>query len=188
MTLAVRRLRESLRQDFFSLHSDANGCGLCQCVAWWVPTWDGWADRSPAENRALRESLFDQGEYDGYLLYRDETPIGWAQVGRRDRLERLVREYALPADPSTWAITCFLLAPSARGQGLAQRLLREVLADAPRQGASALEAFPRRGEGLSPEEVWTGTEGLFRRSGFSLVQDHPRRPRYRRELVPMGRV
>lgn len=188
MNLGVRPLDSFLRQDFFRLHSDENGCGLCQCVAWWVPVWDGWSDRTAEENRALRESLFDQGQYDGYLLFADEEPIGWAQVGRRDRLGKLVREYSLPPEPTTWAITCFLLAPKARGLGLARRLLEGIVSDLPRRGVTSLEAFPRRGEGLSPEEIWTGPESLFLHSGFSLVQDHPRRPRYRLDLTPMGRV
>jgi GNAT superfamily N-acetyltransferase len=188
MNFAVRRLHNSLRQDFFRLHSEEYGCGWCLCVAWWLPTWDGWADRTPEENRALRELLFDQGQYDGYLLFREEEPIGWAQVGPRDRLEKLVREYRLSPEPSTWAITCLMLAPEARGRGLARVLLEGVVSDLPQRGATSLEAFPRRGEGLSPEEVWTGPEGLFRRSGFALVQDHPRRPRYRREAGPTGHV
>ena len=108
MKREVRRLTAELVDDFFRLHSEENGCGWCCCVAWWVPTWEGWGDRSANENRALREKLFKQGEYDGYLLYVDDEPVGWCQVGPRDRLEKLVGQFSLAPDPSAWAITCFL--------------------------------------------------------------------------------
>jgi GNAT superfamily N-acetyltransferase len=181
----LHRLDPTRRADFFRLHSAENGCGLCLCVAWWVPTWDGWGDRTPAMNRLLRQDLFARGHDDGYLAYFEDEPVGWIQVGPRDRLEKLVHEYRLPREPETWAITCLLVAPRARGRGLARFLVAGVLADLPQRGAAAVEAFPRTGEGLPAEDVWTGPETLFLSLGFSRVQDHPRRPRYRLNL-PAG--
>jgi hypothetical protein len=32
-------------------------------------------------NKALRQALFLQGQDDGYLLYVDGDPVGWAQSG-----------------------------------------------------------------------------------------------------------
>ena len=183
MSIVVKRLQPSLRPDFFRLHSDENGCGLCRCVAWWVPSWAGWGERTAEANRVLRQSLFDRGEDDGYMLYLDDEPAGWAQVGRRDRLEKLVGEYRTEPDPGAWAITCFLLAPHARRRGLARLMLDEILRDLPARGARSVEGYPRRGNGLPAEEVWTGPEALFVDAGFQLVQEHPRRPRYRRDLV-----
>lgn len=186
MSLSVRRLDPSLREDFYRLHSDENGCGHCQCVAWWVPTWEGWPDRTAESNRRLRDDLFERGEYDGYLLVRDRAPVGWAQVGRRDRLEKLIRDYQIDPDPGAWAITCLLLAPQVRGQGWARRLLEDILADLPDRGAESVEAYPRRGDDLPAEEIWTGSERLFIGLGFERIQDHPRRPRYRRRLLTAG--
>ena len=183
MNVAVRRLDPSRRQDFFTLHSDRNGCGWCQCVAWWVPTWTGWGERTTEMNQALRESLFERGQDDGYLLYANGEPAGWAQVGLRDRLEKLVGEYGCGPDPRAWAVTCFLLAPQVRGRGLARRLLEAILSDLPERGARSVEAYPRRGVGLPAEDVWTAPEALFLEAGFLLIQDHPRRPRYRKELA-----
>jgi hypothetical protein len=81
MRKEVRRFEAALRDDFYRLHSGANDAGLCFCVAWWVPTWYGWGERSAAENRQLRESLCARGEHDGYLLYVDDMPAGWCQPG-----------------------------------------------------------------------------------------------------------
>jgi GNAT superfamily N-acetyltransferase len=134
-------------------------------------------------NQALRQSLFERGQDDGYLLYTNGEPAGWAQVGPRDRLEKLVREYGCDPDPGAWAVTCFLLAPQLRRQGLARRLLGAILSDLPERGARSVEAYARRGVGLDAEDVWTGPEALFLEAGFLLIQDHPRRPRYRKELA-----
>lgn len=183
----VLRLAPSRREDFYRLHSPENGCGHCLCVAWWVPSWEGWGERSAATNRALRDRLFDAGEYDGYLAYRRGQPVGWAQVGARDRLEKLVGEYDLSPEPATWAITCLLLHPEIRRGGLARRMVEAIITDLAHRGATAVEAFPRRGENLPDEEVWTGPEHLFAGLGFTLVQDHARRPRYRRPLAAPAR-
>lgn len=182
MNPSVHRLTPSRRDDFLRLHSDANGCGWCRCVAWWVPNWNGWGERTEEDNLALRQALFEQGQDDGYLLYIEDDPVGWSQVGPRDRLAKVVSEYQLPPEPRVWAITCFLLVERARGRGWARLLLQEVMRDLPRRGAEVLEAFPRRGRGLEAGAIWTGPESLFVGLGFELVQEHERRPRYRRQL------
>ncbi|RJO67843.1 MAG: N-acetyltransferase [Myxococcales bacterium] len=181
MNVVVKRMGPDLRDAFYALHSDVNDCGLCQCVAWWAPTWEGWDKRTKEENRALRESLFDRGEYDGYLLFVDDVPSAWCQAGPRDRLEKLCRSYRLTPDPAVWAITCFLVAPSARQKGLARRLLDAVLADLAFKGVALVQAFPKRGE-LPVEDMWTGPEPLFQAAGFTLERDDPRLPIYAKRL------
>ncbi len=154
------------RGDFYTVHSNTHECGWCNCVAWWTPTWHGWAKRSAADNRALRERLLEQGQYDGYLLYTDGVPAGWCQAGRRDRLPKLASAHELLPDPAAWAVSCLLIVPALRGRGLARVLLAGVIDDLRRRGIQRLEAFPRRGDDLPAEEVWTGPERLFLALGF----------------------
>lgn len=144
-------------------------------VAWWVPTWDGWGARTAEENRALREALFERGEYDGYLLYDDASPVAWCQVGPRDRLTKLTEQLALPPDPGVWAITCFQINPDRRRQGLARHLLADVLADLRTRGVACVQAFPRRGAN-APGELWTGPEALYVAVGFTARVDDSERP------------
>jgi GNAT superfamily N-acetyltransferase len=175
-SIEVRRFEPSRRDDFFGIHCDANGAGHCFCVAWWVPTWDGWARRTAGENRDLRERLLQLGEYDGYLLYADGVPAMWAQVGPRDRLTKVTTQFGLAPDPHTWAISCFQSAPSHRRRGLASRLLDEILRDLPGRGARRVEAYPKRGEDLEPDDLWNGPESMFRAAGFRVARDDPVRP------------
>lgn len=176
MNFRVQRLDAAHRPDFYRLHCDANECGWCVCVAWWVPTWEGFGDRTAAENRRLRDDLFDRGEYDIYMMYEGDLPIGSCQVGPRDRLAKLVKQYALAPDPEAWAITCFQIAPARRGLGVAARLLADVLHDLRDRGCRRVEAFPKRGDGLDVMDLWTGPESMYFKSGFTVIRDDPSRP------------
>jgi GNAT superfamily N-acetyltransferase len=182
MDIRIHPVDAARRADFFRLHSPENECDFCYCAAWWVPSWEGWSERTSEANRKLREDLFERGEFDGYLLYVDGVPGAWAQVGRRDRLTHLTGDYRLEPDPYAWAITCFLVAPSLRRRGLARRLLDFVLKDLERQGVRRVQAFPRRGADLTPERLWTGPEAMFLSAGFDLVREDARRPILERQL------
>lgn len=186
MKPTVHRLSAERREDFYRLHSTANGCEWCCCAAWWVPTWEEFSSNTAPDNRRLRNELFDAGEFDGYLGYVDDIPVAWLQVGRRDRLSKLVQQYALEPDPGAWAITCLLVAPSYRHQRMAQQLLSHVIGDLRNEGVERLEAFPRRGEGHEDGEVWTGPERLYTSAGFRVVRDHHEWPIVRLDLVHAG--
>jgi GNAT superfamily N-acetyltransferase len=159
-----------LRDAFRAVHSEENGAGWCRCVAWWVPTWDGWGDRAAAENAALRESLCDGGEYDGLLAFDGDDGVGWCQVGPRDRLTKLVAQLELEPDQAAWAVTCFVVSPAYRGRGVATALLRSAVARAREAGAHRLEGYPRAGDRLDDGEAWTGPAALFANAGFELVR------------------
>jgi len=165
----LRRLDESRLNDFFAVHSQALECGWCNCVAWWVPTWEGWGERTAAENRELREKLFREGHYDGYIYYAGGAPVAWCQVGVRDRLEKLVRQFALPPDPEVWALTCLLVAPAHRRAGVARRMLEAVIEDLRSRGVRRLQAYPKKSDSTDPLDLWCGPRRLlddlaFRRS------------------------
>ena len=174
--LEIVPLDAGRRADFYRLHGDCNDAGWCACVAWWVPTWDGWADRTAAQNHELREELFARGEHDGLLAYADGEPVGWCQLGPRDRLTKLTGQLRLEPDSGAWAVTCFLVAPDWRGEGVARALLAAAVARARQGGAARLEAFPRRGQDLAADDLWNGPEALFRAAGFSVARDDTGRP------------
>ncbi len=168
--------------DFYRVHHPVRETGWCYCVAWWVETWEGWGERSDRDNRRLRDRLFREGQYDGYLLYIDGEPAGWCQCGPRDRLGKLVRQYDLAPDPDTWAITCFVVLPEHRGKGFAHRFLAGILRDLERRDVRHVQGFPRRQAQLSAGEAWTGPEAVFEQGGFEIERDHPERPVYGKRL------
>ena len=182
MAYRVERFGPTTREDFRRLHSDGNGAGWCRCVAWWVPTWDQWGERTAQENASLREALCDAGEYDGLVAYDGRDPVGWCQLGLRDRLEKLVLQFELAPEPRTWAVSCFLVSPSHRGCGVASALLEAAIQAARAGGADQLEGYPRT-TADDPGELWTGPEALFVRAGFTNVRDLPPRRFYRLGLA-----
>lgn len=180
----VVRFQTGMEADFWKLHSPEHGCGWCFCSAWWVADWAGWGERSAQQNREVREALLQSGEYDGYLLYRGNQPIGWSQVGRRDRLKKLCVQFGLESDPDTWAITCLLIHPDYRRRGFARSLLIAILDDLGKQGVHRVEAFPRRGSDLGPHDLWNGPESMYLEAGFEVVHEDPTRPVLRIKLRP----
>lgn len=182
MEISIVRMDGSRIDDFYRVHHPDRGTGWCYCVAWWVETWEGWGDRSDEVNRQLRDRLFGEDHYDGYLLYLDGEPAGWCQCGIRDRLAKLVRQFGLEPSPKTWAITCFVVLPEYRGRGLAHRFLAGILDDLEVRGIRHVQAFPKRKTGLSAGEVWTGPEALFRGANFEIERDDPEHPIYGRRL------
>jgi GNAT superfamily N-acetyltransferase len=175
MEWRVERLTAKSVPDFYRLHSERCDAGWCRCVAWWVPSWEGWGERTAEENLRLRQELFARGEHDGYLLYEGEEPIAWCQVGPRDRLEKLRAQFDLEPDARAWAISCILVAPKHRRSGVSRRLLHAVLADLRTSGVTCVEAFPRRGELDDELELWNGPAAIFREAGFEVVKEDEKR-------------
>ena len=176
--IEVKPISKLNRPDFAAVHCEKNEAGWCQCVAWWVPTWDAWGDRTAQQNLGLRNELFARGEYDGYLIYLDGEPVGWCQVGPRDRLAKLVAQYKLEPAADTWAVTCFELAPKCRGKGLAQKLLEAVVVDLAARGVKHVQGFPRAGDGLDAGDAWTGTVAIFTSANFTVERAHNKFPIY----------
>ncbi len=174
--LEVRRLDAHRLPDFWALHSDANGHGWCRCVAWWVPTWDGWAERTAEANVTLRQGLFDAGIFDGYLGYEGDVPVAWSQAWPLGAFPKLLSSFDLEAGADDWMIGCFVVAPARRRLGVAAGLLDGVLEDLATRGASQVFAFPKRGSDLDQDDLWNGPESMLRNAGFTLVRDDPSRP------------
>jgi hypothetical protein len=181
--ISIRRLGPETRDAFFALHHPDNGEGWCFCMAWWTPTWDGWAERTAEANRTERDALLAAGHYDGYLAFDGDRPVGWLQAGARDRLVKLCTQFGLAPDPSIWAVTCMLLLPAYRHQRLAHAFLALALADMQQRGVGRVQAFPRVGHSLEDNEAWSGPEAIYVRAGFTLAQDGERRRVYVKELA-----
>lgn len=171
MAYKLVKFKAGLEADFYRLHCPANEADWCYCVAWWVESWAGWGDRTAEQNRQHRDALLAAGHYDGYLLYNGDEPVAWCQVGPRDRLVKLVNQMALPSDSEAWAITCFLVAPAYRRQGLAGKVLEMVLADLRKNGIKSVEAFPKRGSDLDALDLWNGPEAMYLSAGFAFVKE-----------------
>lgn len=161
---------------FFRLHSEEHGGGWCFCVAWYVPTWEGWRDRTAAKNRSLLRKILKQGHYDGYLLFSGDEPMGWCQCLPRSKLPKLESTYALSPEPDVWAMTCFFIRKDARGKGWSHFFINGILEDLTQRGISRVQAFPRRMATFAADDAWTGPEAIFVKAGFIILRPHARNP------------
>jgi GNAT superfamily N-acetyltransferase len=174
METLVVAFSAALKRDFFDLH--AAPPGECFCFYWYLPEGEDWTRATAAQNRARREALLDKGQYDGYLAYLDGKVAAWCQVGPRDRLPNLRKRLVLGADSSVWSISCFFVLPPYRHKGVAARLLSHALSELKKKGVRRVEAYPRRGEALTDEDLWNGPERMLLKAGFVVVREDAQRP------------
>ncbi len=175
MEIAIKRLSNENRQDFYQVHSEQICGGWCFCTAWWMTTWEGFGERTSQENRALREELFANQIYDGYVVYINSEPQGWCQVGKRDQFTLLMNQFSLEPDEDTWAITCMALPPQYQGLGLAHKILALIIDDLKSKGVKRLQAYPKIALDLPKEDIWTGPLSIFEKAGFKFIMKDERR-------------
>jgi len=180
MELRVEVFNPGNREDFFAFHSRVGG--ECFCTAWWVPSWEEWAETNAEINLQLREDLLQRGEYDGYLLYANGKVVGWCQAGQRDRLGKILSQFNLTIDPHTWAITCFQIDPNMHRERLAAHLLGKVLEHLQKKGIRRVEVYPKLDEKLAGQHQWTGPLKMYEEAGFNKVRENKSRAVYEIQL------
>lgn len=177
--VTIKRLSHENEAEFARVHCDATDNGWCQCVAWWVPTWEGWGDRSAEQNLALRRKLLSDGVHDGYFIYADGALAGWAQAWKRDAFAKLATQFGVVANDDAWMIGCVLILPAFRQQGVAREALSLIVDDLRLRGARSVDVFPKRGASEAGE-LWNGPESTYVQLGFAVVRDDAKRPLLRR--------
>jgi GNAT superfamily N-acetyltransferase len=150
-----------------------------------APTWDNRA--------AMQAEVAGAAVPPGLLAYVDHRPAGWTRVGPRCDFPGVTANASLARvlkgeGTSTWWVTCFAVARSYRGIGVASALLQAAVEFARDHGAAAVEAHPvdvsgLRAERASAAALFTGTMGLFLAAGFvEVARTYPTRPVMRRVL------
>lgn len=178
----IKKLTREIRSDFYQVHQAGEYGNGCLCCFWWVNNTEGWDERTDRESIAQREEMFARGIEDGYILYVNDLPTGWCQAYQRDQMPNLMNTFHFVPNPEIWCVSCFMINPEARGQGLAHQFLAMVLEDLKTRGVKQVQAFPRCQEGLEATEVWAGPETLYNQAGFIKVSEHPRRSVWQKEL------
>lgn len=140
--------------------------------------WDMWwrVKRSQFEaqqgegNHAAFWQIVETGEVPGLLAYDGAEPVGWVAVQPREAYPVLQRSPVLKPidDQPVWAITCFFIARTHRGQGMMLALIRAAVDHAARHGAQIVEAYPiaPRSEQAPEMYLFTGLLSTFQEAGF----------------------
>jgi len=156
--------------DFFDHRAfpDNPGWGSCYCH---FPHADHarivWKDRTAFENRAASCARIASGAMTGWLAYANGLAIGWCNAGPRRFIEGLF-DAPEPLSDRIGAISCFVIAPSFRGQGVATRLLAAACDGLRERGFDWAEAYPRTGAASAAENHY-GPLAMYRAAGFETV-------------------
>jgi GNAT superfamily N-acetyltransferase len=184
--LAVHPVTPDRWRDLERLFGPGGAYSGCWCMYLRVPA-KQFDENGNADNRALLRTLVRSGAEPGLLAYDGGEPVGWVSVAPRAEFERVLRSpLHKPLDAyetGVWSLTCFFIAKSARGEGVASSLLDAAVAFARDRGASAVEGYPSK-DGGSVAEMWRGSIAMFERAGFERAAERkPGRPVMRRALT-----
>ena len=110
----------------------------------------------------------------GLIAYDGQTPIGFLSAGPRTAYPRVDRSKMTPPvdDVRVWVVPCLYVRRDHRGRGVTTAMLRAAVAYAAKEGAEAIEGYPRSDEAprVSNHSAWFGTEAQFRRAGYQKVR------------------
>lgn len=125
-----------------------------------------WAARTASENRGMAVQRMLLGSMQGLLAYDDGRVVGWCNAAVRTLLHALDDE-PVEYPRQTGTILCFLVAPSARGKGVATALLKAACRHFEGQGLLLAEANPRTGATGNAENHY-GPLAMYLAAGFSV--------------------
>ena len=146
----------------------------CWCTFWRLRSKE-WSASSPTRNRSMLRDLAGREVAPGLVALRDRRAIGWVGLGPREDFDRLEHSRVRPRldDLPVWSVLCFVVSKSARGEGIARRLLDAAIDYARDRGAPAVEAYPvvPAGERIDAAKAYTGVLSMFEDAGFREVRE-----------------
>lgn len=179
--LTPDRLSDHLRFFDHDAFVDNPRWGFCYCNFLYADHDEKpWTSRTTTENRSAIIPLIETRRFRGYLAYRDGQVVGWCNAGPK----AMVPILADPLDPDAseiGATSCFLVAPSRRGQGIARALLEHACEDFAAAGLAYAEGYPVR-NATTPAANHFGPLTMFLSAGFEIVSEDEERYTVRRKL------
>ncbi|TMI17301.1 GNAT family N-acetyltransferase [Candidatus Bathyarchaeota archaeon] len=169
--LLVKELTPALRDDFFLLFdhiafADNPDWSDCYCYPY------HFSDRGKAENRRAASNQIEESRIQGFLAYRDGTPVGWCNAADRNNypgLHRLMRSGPDSLE-RVGSVVCFVIAPSHRSKGVASCLLKAAYGRFSKEGLEYAEAYPVK-KPTSAADNFPGPLSMYLRNGFTLHRD-----------------
>jgi GNAT superfamily N-acetyltransferase len=172
MNIVVKKLTPNLIQEYFDLFdnrafSDRKGA-FCYC------TWfhfdcslEEYYRNGKDSMRSCAASYIEHGKLNGYLAFVDGVSIGWCNTDDKSVYKRFKSDPFIQnkSTERVKAIVCFEVAPEFRSKGIATALLKKVIQDAPLEGYTTLESYPKLLDSYDPYD-YTGPVCLYEKAGF----------------------
>lgn len=178
MDIVIRKLTPDLAEDYVRFfdetpHDDGADDAKCYCVCWCNDDYAGKDFSSREKRRAAALDYVRGGNIQGYLAYHGDKIVGWCNANTKsDCLKccswrRFMDEVPTREPEKIKSIFCFTVAPEAKRQGVATRLLDHVCREAAKDGFDFVEVYPvkkHRDENINH----TGPIGLYEKNGFAV--------------------
>jgi GNAT superfamily N-acetyltransferase len=128
-----------------------------------------WEKRTAAENRADVAASIRAGTTSGVLAYRNGEVVGWCHAGPWLMYPTL-RDPPEPDGATLGVVFCFVVAPDARGQGVATALLAAACDGLRARGMKEVQAKPRR-DAKGAAANYYGPLSMYLAAGFRIVRE-----------------
>lgn len=129
-----------------------------------------WSERGGDENRSCMGKWIAEGHAQGWLAYQDGIVVGWLNAAPRSHYPAFACHG--DDDARTGVLSCFVIAPSARRQGIASTLLKAACNGFETHGFTTVEAWPNR-EARDAATHYHGPLDMYLANGFVVVRDEP---------------
>ncbi|HEX7659436.1 MAG TPA: GNAT family N-acetyltransferase [Pseudonocardiaceae bacterium] len=116
----------------------------------------------------------------GQIVYRDQTPAGYALYAPPGAVPGSAAFPTAPVSADAVLLTSLRVPPAFAGQGLGRMLVQAVAGDLTRRGVRAIEAFGDAAP--EPDSTCVIPADFLLAVGFEVVRPHARWPRLRMEL------
>jgi GNAT superfamily N-acetyltransferase len=170
----VKEFSKETWADFETLFGKHKGVrGGCWCT-FHLCTSAQYDKMAKDERKEFQKELAYQGLGSGILVYDQETPVAWCQVGLAERFPRYERmrayqELNLPAQLlPRWRISCLFVDKHRRHEGLSTFALHAAVEFVRQHGGGVVEAFPLDILGARALQ-YTGSERMYKKEGFETV-------------------
>jgi predicted GNAT family acetyltransferase len=146
---------------------------------------------TPLQRRNAFQKIVKKGPPPGLLAYEGNVPVGWVAVSPRRAVHRFnIAKNSAPLPgheddlDKVWAISCFFVRNSHRGQGLTARLAAGAIDYARRNKARVAEVCAiEPAKKLIWGEAFVGVAAALYPLGFKeIARRSPKRPLLRLEL------
>lgn len=142
----------------------------CYCYSFhFIGADDQWNKK---DNRTSVIKLIKEDKMRGYLVYSNNTPIGWCNVNDRSNYQRLMKIYNIDNENTQriCSIVCFLINPDFRKKGIARILLKKIISDYSLKNYDIIEAYPEKNSS-SCEKNYKGPLSLYEQSNFTIINE-----------------
>ena len=192
MTLDIRPVTSDLWPSLETLFGPQGACYGCWCSYFRLAPKQRDALSRDEKKQHLKQAAAAEVP-PGLIALDDGVPVGWVQVTPRAHVPRWNTTRTVsrpleggdPADPGLWAISCFFVQSSRRGQGLSHALVDAAVAHARQSGARIIEACPvEQARHSRSVGLLAGSVRVFEKAGFEPVAERkPGRPLMRKVLA-----